>query len=361
MTQLTLFPEPTPAPQAPTTLPASPFASAFDDFTLEQRKQIIAWNDKHTYDETIDLIQKHFGIEVSRSSLARFHNRTAFVQHVEESPHTQAAADQILLHITSTNPGSHKLTAAAIALLEQTALKLALTCAHKPAHLDTLNRVNMIICRVRNTAVRERHASVQETKCTLRSRELDLKELHLNLTRNPTLNLPINIGGTSSGSPTSTSRDALSTHHAAQAVQTRSTINKPAAHVAQTDCLPSSKPPSNSRDAIAQFDAAPADQNDSAHPIQHTPSENLPLTPNTLPLASASAASEYILDPDDPLDHVEGLLTGKIKPSWIPAEIPCDEEETFLDRWLAKRLRDREAAARAARTPTTAGRSSAPP
>ena len=65
MKQLTLFPEPTPTLKASTSATESPFASAFDHFTLEQRKQIIAWNDNHAYEETIDLIQKEFGITVS--------------------------------------------------------------------------------------------------------------------------------------------------------------------------------------------------------------------------------------------------------------------------------------------------------
>jgi hypothetical protein len=232
-TQLTFFPEPTPptqpgpaSPLSPSLSPSpsfpsvkvpTPFASAFDHFTLEQRKQIIAWNDKHTYDQTVDLIQKEFGITVSRSSLARFHTRTALINHVEESPDTQAAADLILLHITSPNPNNHKLTAASIQVLEQTAFKLALTSADKPAHLDLLNRVNLIICRARNTAVRERHATVQETKCALRAQELELKRSHLN--RNLNLNLPNNkpLGGARSPSPTSFSRDAADQTDAAQA------------------------------------------------------------------------------------------------------------------------------------------------
>jgi hypothetical protein len=175
-TQLTLFPElPSDAKAPLPASPTSPFASAFDHFTLQQRKQIIAWNNKHTYDHTIDLIQKEFGITVSRSSLGRFQARTALIQHIEDTPDTQAAADEILLHITSSNPSHHKLTAASIEILEQTAFKLSLTCTQNPSHLDALNRISLILCRARNTRVRERHATVQETKCDLRREELALK------------------------------------------------------------------------------------------------------------------------------------------------------------------------------------------
>ena len=392
-TQLTLFPEPTEpstqsnplSPSSPLPLsfpsfpsvkekPSNPFASAFDHFTLEQRKQIIAWNAKHTYDETIDLIQKEFGIEVSRSSLARFHTRTALINHIEESPDTQAAADQILLHITSSKPNDHKLTAASIHILEQTAFKLALTSADKPAHLDLLNRVNLIICRARNTAVRERHATVQETKCALRSRELDLKALRLN----PTLNLNPNLpsGGTRQARSASLST-VLTSSPAPRWSEAAAEPSRAAAHVAQTDCLPSTNHTSTSRAAITRPDASPADQKTSPHvaqnfslpPSNHASSScdaddnstaleadpypnsnhvNPVPTPNpknqepsvlsVSPSVSSVQPPPTPADPsDDPFLHIEGLLNGTIKPSWIPAEIPCDEEETFLDVWLRNR------------------------
>jgi hypothetical protein len=359
MKQLTLFPEPTPTLKASTSATESPFASAFDHFTLEQRKQIIAWNEKHTYDETADLIQKNFGITVSRSSLGRFHARTALINHIEESPDTQAAADLILLHISSPNPNNHKLTAASLHILEQTAFKLALTCADKPAHLDLLNRVNLIICRARNTAVRERHATVQEIKCTLRSREIDLKEKLTTARLNP--NLPNTTGGTRSPSPTSTSRDDLSTHHAAPADQ------KTSPHVAQNFSLPPSNHTPTSRTATTQSEETTAAQNPRQNPVHPShrenpvknpsadsaPSANSALipAPSSASCLSASTApeihnSKFFIpnspsapaDPsDDPFLHIEGLLNGTIKPSWIPAEIPCDEEETFLDVWLRNR------------------------
>lgn len=213
-TQLTFFPElpsdaeaPLPAStMSPTSITptTSPFASAFDDFTLDQQKQIIVWYEKHTYDQTIDLIQQNYGVTVSRSALARFRARTALLQHIEDTPDTQAAADEILLHITSSNPGHNKLTAASIEILEQTAFKLSLTCTQNPSHLDHLTRINTIICRARNTRVRERHATVQETKCDLRREEIALKEklinhrIQMDLTRqnqnpNPDLNRNPNI------------------------------------------------------------------------------------------------------------------------------------------------------------------------
>jgi hypothetical protein len=313
-TQLTFFPEPTPSLKASA---SSPFTSVFDDFTLEQRKQIIAWNDKHTYEETIDLIQKNFGVEVSRSSLGRFYTRTALINHIEESPDTQAAADQILLHITSSKPNEHKLTAASLHILEQTAFKLALTSADKPVHLDLLNRVNLIICRARNTAVRERHATVQETKCALRSRELDLKALRLN----PNLNLP--TGGTSSTSPTPRWSEA-----AAEPSRTATT---------QTNATPSDQNQNSTKDPNPVYHV---------NPVQNPNPENQ--EPSVLSVTSSVPSVQPLPAPSDPSDdpflHIEGLLNGTIKPSWIPAEIPCDEEETFLDVWLRNRLKDQKLA-----------------
>ena len=217
------------------------------------------------------------------------------------------------------------------AVLEQTAFKLALTCAHKPAHLDQLNRINLIICRARNTAVRERHATVQETKCALRARELALKEAHLN--RN--LNLPKNnAGGTSSTSPTSKSRDDLSTLHAAPADQKTTQDSAPS-----TQDSASSEPLSTLNPQLSTPENPSASSASSALIPIPSNSENLPLTTNNLPP----------LDPaDDPIAHLEALHNGTIKPSWIPAEIPCDEEETFLDVFFRNRNKRLQAAAPAA-------------
>ncbi|HEX7861408.1 MAG TPA: hypothetical protein VF773_13830 [Verrucomicrobiae bacterium] len=160
-------------PSCPSVKPPNPFHSTLHHLPLEQRHQIIAWLQKHTYAQTIDLIQKNFGVTVGHSALGRFHASTALLLHLEETPDTAAAADELLQHLAGHQ---HQFTDATLRVLEQTAFKLSLTAQHNVAHLDQLNRVSTILCRQRNTSVRERQAHVQERKCDLRHEELTLKK-----------------------------------------------------------------------------------------------------------------------------------------------------------------------------------------
>jgi hypothetical protein len=285
-TQLTLFPElpsdaKAPLPASPTS-PTSPFASAFDDFTIDQQKQIIAWYENHTYDQTIDRIQQNYGVIVSRSALARFRARTALLQHLEETPDAQAAADEILRHLSDKN---HRFTAASLEILEQTAFKLSLTCIQDPSHLDALNRISLILCRQRHAAVRERHATAQEKKSDLRAQELALKEklvnhrIHMDLTR-----LNISVGGTS-----------------------------PARSASQSTVLASASPTSTSHDDLNQTDEKEAGQKtiESSHP--ENPAENSASPACPLPLITNHFSS---LPPEVMAEnqrHAELLLAGKIK------------------------------------------------
>jgi hypothetical protein len=52
---------------------------------------------------------------------------------------------------------------------------------------------------------------------------------------------------------------------------------------------------------------------------------------------------------DDPIAHIKGLLAGTIPPSWIPAEIPCDDEEHFLDLMFPDAAAEGKARAAAAK------------
>ncbi|HEX7862037.1 MAG TPA: hypothetical protein VF773_17015 [Verrucomicrobiae bacterium] len=171
--------QPTPDPASPSfpscasVKPPNPFHSTLHHLPLEQRHQIIAWIQKHTYAQTIDLIQKNFGVTVGHSALGRFHASTALLLHLEETPDTAAAADELLQHLAGHQ---HQFTDATLRVLEQTAFKLSLTARENVAHLDQLNRVSTILCRQRNASVRERQAHVQERKCDLRHQEITVKK-----------------------------------------------------------------------------------------------------------------------------------------------------------------------------------------
>ena len=150
----------------------SPYSS-FAQFTRDQLLQISAWLDDHTYDEVTDLIKKEYGPEISKSALQRFYSKTAFKNHLAQTPETAEAAAQVLEFAATGQPN---FTDASLRVLEQTAFQLSPTCHKQPADLDTLNRITTIICRQKNTAIRERQAKVQEDKNQLRAAELESKK-----------------------------------------------------------------------------------------------------------------------------------------------------------------------------------------
>ena len=150
-----------------------PSYSSFAQFTRDQLLQISTWLDDHTYDEVTDLIKKEYGPEISKSALQRFYSKTAFKNHLAQTPETAEAAAQVLEFAATGQPN---FTDASLRVLEQTAFQLSPTCHKQPADLDTLNRITTIICRQKNTAIRERQAKVQEDKNQLRAAELESKK-----------------------------------------------------------------------------------------------------------------------------------------------------------------------------------------
>ena len=257
------------APAADSALKPHP-KSSLAVFTPEQLTQISIWVQTEKYDKASDLIFEKFGQKISTGALCRFfRNHVAIVEQLEDTPETAAAAAEILQLAANTN---HKFTEASLHVLEQTAFKLSLTCAHKTSDLDLLNRINNIICRSRNTAVRERHATVQEKKTDLRTRELDLKtqifHARLDGRLTPNLNRPqfaertSCLGQHSSGGLGKPNLNLLS-----QDPQNLEAMNS-------TDAAPSfqkhgrgafqPRPTSISRDAISDNYGAPADQSASS-------------------------------------------------------------------------------------------------
>lgn len=166
---------------APASSPAIPFepsdqktafTSIFTKLTADQLRQVMAWNRDHTYEEVAKLIHEKFGYKTSRTSVSRFYSRSAVIEHIEQTPEAEAAADEILRHSVDKD---HKFTTATTRVLEQTAFKLSLTCHKNAEHFNQLERLSNLLTRQRHATVRERHAAVQETKCELRREQLALQ------------------------------------------------------------------------------------------------------------------------------------------------------------------------------------------
>lgn len=144
-------------------------------FSARQLEHINAWLDEGvSYREIAELCRTEFQKEVPHMTIARYYQRSAPRQVLDDRPESQEAAAQIS-HYAAT--GEARFSTTTLQLLEQQALDLALAFDRDadPADLHTLDQLHKIITRARNTAVRERHAQVQETKCDLRREDLALK------------------------------------------------------------------------------------------------------------------------------------------------------------------------------------------
>jgi hypothetical protein len=165
-----------PSPTDHLTLTTNHSHSSFAQFTQDQLLQISAWLDDHIYEQVIKLTKNKYKRIVSRSALQRFYRGTAFKNRLAETPDTEAAAAQILQFAATGQPN---FTQASLNVLEQTAFQLSATCHQQPEDLAILNRITHIITRHKNTAIRERHATVQEEKCRLRHDQLKARQVEV--------------------------------------------------------------------------------------------------------------------------------------------------------------------------------------
>jgi hypothetical protein len=91
---------------------------------------------------------------------------------LDDSTESSAATAELIRHAAT---GQDHFTPATMHVLEQTSFNLALTCMRSDQDMTAFCHVSAIICRYRNTAVRERIAAVQEQKNIIREKEFQFK------------------------------------------------------------------------------------------------------------------------------------------------------------------------------------------
>jgi hypothetical protein len=147
--------------------------SRLEPLTNAQRAQIADWlQGYHSYEKIIALAREQFGVEIPRMTLSRYRSRLALTEYLDDSPESTAAAAEIIQYAAT---GQDQFTPATLHILERKAFELALTCTSVDEDMVAFKNISAILCRHRNTSVRERLATVQEQKCQLRRQELQLK------------------------------------------------------------------------------------------------------------------------------------------------------------------------------------------
>src|SRR5687768_15170475 len=140
-----------------------------------QLQHINAWLDESVpYREIIKLCQSEFQIEIPLSTVQRYNKRTDerdLILDLAESKETAAELSKY------SQTGDARFSTNTLEILEQKAFDLTVAY-HRDRDADDLakiERLTKIINKAKNTAIRERHAAVQETKNDLRAQEIDLK------------------------------------------------------------------------------------------------------------------------------------------------------------------------------------------
>jgi hypothetical protein len=206
-----------------------------------QLEHINSWlKDGVPYREIVKLCSDHFQKEIPRMTFVRYANRRELARELqldEIADAKEAAAEFSKFAVT----GDSSFSTNTLALLEEQAFDLAL--AHQrdgdADDLSTLKKLWDLIHKAKSTHIRERHATVQERKCDLRAKELELKHQlaatrvnsanpnHFNNSEyNPESSAQKvhNHGrGTFHPCPTLTSRDAANQREAAKADQETNT------------------------------------------------------------------------------------------------------------------------------------------
>jgi hypothetical protein len=216
-----------------------------------------------------ELCRTEFQKKIPHMTFVRYAHRFEPFRHLHGLTDSKEAAKEISQYTATGNPSFSVNT---LELLEQQAFDLAL--AHQrdadAADLHTLEKLWTLIHKAKSTQIRERHATVQERKCDLRAKELELK------------------------------------HHLATARLNNSGGASPARSASLSSVLASTSPTSNSRDAAAQTDAAQADQETNT-----TPSSTQDSALITNPFEPICSLSPEVRAENQ--RYAELLLSGQIK------------------------------------------------
>jgi hypothetical protein len=177
-----------------------------------QLERINAWLKKAVpYRKIVELCRTEFEKTIPHMTFVRYSNRTEILRQCEALADSKEAALEISRAAVT---GDASFSTNTLELLEQVAFDLA-AAYQRDADADdlrTLKDLWPLIHKAKATAIRQRHAAVQETKCQLRAQELALKEklashrIQMDLARqnqNPNPNLL----------PKTTQHPALSSQH----------------------------------------------------------------------------------------------------------------------------------------------------
>ena len=143
--------------------------------TAPQLDRINAWlDDAVPYRKIVELCRTEFQADIPHMTIARYNKRSAPRQLLEDLTNSKEAAAEISQYAAT---GDATFSGTTLEILEQQAFDLASAFHrdHDVEDLATLSQISTLIHKAKNTAVRERHAKVQEQKCALRHEEHDHK------------------------------------------------------------------------------------------------------------------------------------------------------------------------------------------
>jgi hypothetical protein len=138
----------------------------------QQLDRINTWlDDAVPYRKIVELCRTEFQVDIPHMTIARYNKRSVPRQLLKDLTDSKEAAAQISQYAAT---GDATFSGTTLEILEQQAFDLA-TAFHRDHDLNdlaTLGQISNLIHKAKNTAVRERHAKVQEQKCALRHEEL---------------------------------------------------------------------------------------------------------------------------------------------------------------------------------------------
>src|SRR5262245_6763922 len=110
---------------------------------------------------------------IDKTCIQRLNERSIAKRFLVESPDAALAATEVLRFAVTGRPDFSEAT---VKVLEETAFKLSLECAHSEDEMKALNSITVMLARYRNTSVRERMATLQEKKLQFRVDEFEWKK-----------------------------------------------------------------------------------------------------------------------------------------------------------------------------------------
>ena len=164
---------PPPPPERP--LRSTRGLSRLELCSERQLQHINAWLDEAIpYRTIVDNCKIEFQIAIPLTTIQRYNKRTDERDLILDLAESKEAAAELAKY---SQTGDARFSTNTLEILEQKAFDLTVAY-HRDRDADDLakiERLTKIINKGKNTAIRERHAAVQEKKNDLRAQEIDLK------------------------------------------------------------------------------------------------------------------------------------------------------------------------------------------